>query len=205
MNGYGEASAVGLTAVTKLWGRTRVLDDVTHVFPAGTTTAIRGVSGSGKSTLLNLIAGYVTPDSGTVQTVGRTSYLLQAPLLFDNLRALDNLRIATGATGARHDDELIGHLRTVGLASREHQLVERMSGGERQRVLFAGILATDAEIVLIDEPTSSLDRATSIELAATANEIFTDRTLIIATHDDDFVARLDGARVVTLEKGKLHG
>jgi ABC-type multidrug transport system ATPase subunit len=200
------SSAVTFSGVTKAWNGRHVLDAVTYTFREGSTTAILGPSGSGKSTLLNLIAGYVAPDTGTVAAAGRVSYLLQESLLFDTLSAIQNVRVATGASRpGLPETDLAGYLRRVGLAGREHQGVDHLSGGERQRVQFAGLLASEADVILIDEPTASLDRATSRHLAATVGELFSDRTVITVTHDAEFVEHLPGARLLTLRNGCLDG
>ncbi len=196
--------SIALRRVSKMWNGRRTLDDITRTFHSGSTTVVLGPSGAGKSTLLNIIAGYVVPDAGAATVNGGVAYLLQQSLLFDNLSAEHNVRVAAGASRPTlTDEDIVRSLGAVGLAGLAHNPVDQLSGGERQRVQFAGLLASRAEIILMDEPTSSLDRATGGELAALIEEAFVGRTVVIVSHDVDFVERIGGARILTLSDGRL--
>lgn len=192
--------------------------------PAGSSVAIRGPSGAGKSTLLHALSGLVQPATGRIfwgdtdisrlSDAARTRFrrdhvglIFQDFLLFEELGGLDNAALAASfAPAARRMDlrqradawlERLG-LRQIGL-----RRVDSFSGGERQRIAVARAMSNDPAVILADEPTASLDRASADrlidDLAALPQEA--GRTLIAVTHDPALVARLD--RVLTMAEGRI--
>ncbi len=202
-------------------GLLRVLDGVDLEIAAGESVAILGPSGSGKSTLLALIAGLDRPDAGEVRIDGRAvqdlsedelallrrgtiGFVFQSFQLLGNMTARENVLLPlelleAGDAGARADEML----RLVGLAERSGHYPAQLSGGEQQRVALARAFAGRPPILLADEPTGNLDRATGervLEVLADLRRRF-GTTLVLVTHDAA-VAALAGRRLL-LSDGRL--
>ena len=142
-----------LTEVTKRYGGVTALDNLTLTVANGETTAVLGESGAGKTTLLRIIAG-LTSCEGEVSGAGRVSYVFQESKLLPNLTAEENLRFVLpksewGKTGETLD--------RVGLGGKQTRYPAQLSGGERQRVSLARALLFPHDVLLMDEPFSSLD------------------------------------------------
>jgi len=172
----------------------------------GERLAIMGPSGSGKTTILRGIAGLDPLASGMVQ-VGRVGLVFQLHHLFAHLSAAHNVWLAPvhvlkhpRVDAERRAHELLGML---GVGERASALPHQLSGGEAQRVAIARALAMDPPVLLMDEPTASLDPARRGELAATLRQLAAQgRTVVVSTHDSDFV-RSCADRVVILEAGRV--
>lgn len=194
-------SEVRLRAVSAGYGRHEVLDRVDLVVPEGTTTAVLGGSGSGKTTLLRVITGFLAPTSGEVIIGGRTvagpgvwvpperrgvGYVRQEGALFPHLSVAGNIAFGLSWPRRRHRDRVLELLDVVGLpAGVADRSPDQLSGGQQQRVALARALAPRPELVLLDEPFSSLDaglRATTREATARALRA-TGATALLVTHD----------------------
>ena len=172
----------------------------------GERVAIMGPSGSGKTTILRGIAGLDPLAAGAVD-VGRVGMVFQFHHLFAHLTAAHNVWLAPVHVlkHARADAERRAHelLAQLGVGERAAALPHELSGGEAQRVAIARALAVDPPVLLMDEPTASLDPARRGELAATLRELAAQgRTVVVSTHDDDF-ARACADRIVVLEAGRV--
>ncbi len=201
--------------------RLHVLRGVDLEIEAGESVAIVGPSGSGKSTLLALIAGLDRPDDGEVLIDGRPvqdlseddlallrrgtiGFVFQSFQLLANMTARENVLlplelIEASDAGARADELLA----LVGLSERSTHYPAQLSGGEQQRVALARAFATRPPILLADEPTGNLDRATGkrvLEVLGDLRRRF-GTTLVLVTHDTA-VAGLAG-RSLLLEEGQL--
>ena len=184
----------------------RVLRDISFSAARGERVVIMGASGSGKSTVLRAIAG-LEPFSGDVGVTGRVGIVFQFHHLFANMTALQNVWLAPvhvhREPHAQAEARARGLLDKVGVGSRADALPHQLSGGEAQRVAIARALAVNPHLLLMDEPTASLDPARRGELAATLRELSTEgTTLVIATHDVEF-ARQCEARVLVLDDGRI--
>ena len=194
-------SEVRLSAVSAGYGRHEVLDRVDLVVPEGTTTAVLGGSGSGKTTLLRVITGFLVPTSGEVVIGGRTvagpgvwvpperrgvGYVRQEGALFPHLSVAGNIAFGLSWPRRRHRDRVLELLDVVGLpAEVADRSPDQLSGGQQQRVALARALAPRPELVLLDEPFSSLDaglRAATREATARALRA-TGATALLVTHD----------------------
>jgi NitT/TauT family transport system ATP-binding protein len=198
--------AVRLNAVSKVVGRgaaaTMALSDVGMAVAPGEFVTVVGASGCGKSTLLSLVAGLEQPTSGTVTVGGSVTLMFQDATLLPWLTAAQNVALALRLRGVgrreRHERalELLDRVRLAGFAdARPHEL----SGGMRQRVALARVLAQDAAVVCMDEPLGSVDAMTR---AHAQNEIVrvwreTGLTILFVTHDVR-EAILLGDRVVAM-------
>jgi putative ABC transport system ATP-binding protein len=202
--------------------RVRALRGVSLSVIEGDFVAVTGPSGSGKSTLLHLLGGVDVPTSGTIvfldQDLERLSEEERARLrlhevglvfqrfhLLPMLTALENVELPMSAAGIgrterrRKAEALLDH---VGLADRLRHRPGELSGGQRQRVAIARALANDPSILLADEPTGELDRATSrgvLELFRDLNRQGT--TILVATHDLELAA--GAKRQVEVVDGKI--
>ncbi len=158
--------------------------------------AIQGVSGIGKTTLLNVIAGICNPDYGKIEINGRVltdteqqrhvpirerhiGYLFQDYQLFPHMTVLDNITFMTRLN--THIADLMKHLNIEHL---KHVYPERCSGGEKQRVALARALSMRPEILLLDEPFSSLDEGTRKESLDLVKQVFDEWhiPIIFVTH-----------------------
>ncbi|MDA8439221.1 MAG: ATP-binding cassette domain-containing protein [Propionibacterium sp.] len=187
----------------------------------GRTLAIIGPNGAGKSTLVGLVSGELRPDSGHVHGAGRpfadastflpvhrrrVGYLAQRPLLLPHLDVLDNVAFGPRARGAgRREarDRAREELREVGLADLARRRPIELSGGQAQRVALARALATDPDIVLLDEPMAALDVAAAASMRTLLARRVSGRTTLLVTHDAldlwtlaDDVAVVEQGRVV---------
>ena len=182
------------------------------------TTAIMGKSGSGKSTLLNLIAGFLTPDSGDIQW--QQDHLVPLPAdkrpittlfqqhnLFPHLNIKQNLALGISPTlklSGEQEQQLKESLDAVDMAGMENQSARTLSGGEQQRVALARCLLRQKPILLMDEPFSALDEATRDSMQALTRDTIKNNKLcaIIVTHNHDDAIALD-ASTYTLVNGRL--
>ena len=183
-----------------------VVQGVSFSANRGERLAIMGPSGSGKTTILRGIAGLDPLASGTMD-VGRVGLVFQFHHLFEHLSALHNVWLAPVHVlkQPRPEAERRAHelLELLGVGERASALPHELSGGEAQRVAIARALAMDPPVLLMDEPTASLDPARRGELAATLRQLASQgRTVVITTHDSDF-ARSCADRVVVLETGRV--
>jgi len=192
----------------------------------GESVAVMGASGSGKTTLLHLLAGILTPTSGSVtlatgrgpvgvhglDDAGRSrlrreelGFVFQQGLLLDELTALENVaaaRMLAGAPRAQAEAEAAQWLGALGLAGLEHRRLGALSGGQAQRVAIARAQVTGARLLFADEPTGALDSVTGGEvLDLLLDAVRQGRTLVVVTHDADIASRCD--RVVRLADGRI--
>ena len=204
--------------------KVRVLDGVDLTVAAGESVAIVGPSGSGKSTLLNLLGTLDTPDQGTLVIDGRNlsmmagdelakfrnqniGFVFQSHHLLPHLSVLENVLVPALAQAFQVGPEVLERagslLKRVGLEHREGQLPGRLSGGERQRVAVVRALINRPRLILADEPTGALDRASAAEVARLLTELNREQriTLVLVTHSDELAGRMD--RVLSREDGRL--
>ena len=176
------------------------------LFPSGEVIAVTGPSGAGKSTLLNLLAGFETPDAGTILIAGQDvtashparrpiSLVFQDNNLFAHLDIVTNigLGIDPAMKLSQTDQQSISAaLEKVGLAGFEKRMPATLSGGERQRVAFARALVRKRPVLLLDEPFAALDPALRTGMADLLLDMHreTGNTVVIVSHDPDEVRRI---------------
>ena len=198
-----------------------VLDDVDLTIPAGEMVAVLGPSGSGKSTLLALMAGLDRPTAGEVRIDGeplsglsedrlallrrhKIGFVFQSFQLLGHLTALDNVALPLELLGRpaprQRAAELLGR---VGLGERGHHYPVQLSGGEQQRVALARAFAARPPVLLADEPTGNLDRATGERVLAVLRELHDEAgtTSVLVTHDPEVAALAD--RRIYLRDGRV--
>lgn len=203
----------------------RVLDDLDLALDAGETAAIVGPSGCGKSTLLNLLGALDRPTSGSIKIGGRDistlteeqaatfrnhslGFIFQQQHLLPQLTVLENVlvpRLAGDWLESAADTEQRAHglLKTVGLTDRLDHLPWQLSGGEKLRAAVARALINQPKLILADEPTGSLDPASTDTIADLLLDLNRTQgvTLIVVTHNAALARRM--SKTFELRAGKL--
>jgi len=202
----GATGAIRLADVSKVFGRgtsaVRALDHISLEVAPGEFTCLIGASGCGKSTMLNLVADLDQPTAGQVSVSGRVAFMFQEPALFPWLTAAGNIDLALRARGAGRAERrqrVTELLATVNLTGFGDKRPHELSGGMRQRVALARVLAQDADVLLMDEPFGALDAMTRDLLHDELDRVCAGRqlTILFVTHNVQEAVRL-GDRVVVL-------
>ena len=192
------------------------LKNISITIPDGSFTVLVGASGSGKSTLLHCLAGLLTPTSGTVTDNGepvtapdpRRGVAFQRDVLFPWMTVADNIDFALAASQlAKRERHARIHelLDLVGLRDEVgKQRPAELSGGMRQRVSIARVLAGEPTVMLMDEPFAALDALTRLRMQDLLIDLWTrlNRTIVFVTHDIDEAIRL-GDTVSLLRDGEI--
>ena len=188
-----------LNSVSKIYGDKAALQDLTLDIEEGKITAVLGESGAGKTTLLNVIAGNL-PFAGSVEGAGKVSYLFQSPKLLPNLTVEGNLKFVLAKENHKN---IALMLRKVGLEGKEKAYPKELSGGERQRVAIARAFLFPHDVLLMDEPFSSLDLSLKRSLLMLTAELWREQreTVVFVTHDVHEAALL-AHRAVVLHGGR---
>lgn len=190
-----------------------VLDDISLDVNDGEFFTLVGPSGCGKSTLLNIIAGWTAPDAGGVdirpsRSDLRIGFVFQDPTLLDWRTVRGNLEFALRGLGvpkADHDERIRSALELVGLSDFADQYPPSLSGGMQQRVGFARAFCVEPDVLLMDEPFSSLDELTARTLRRKVLDIWHDNTFtgVLVTHDINEAVYLSDRVVVLSETPTL--
>jgi ABC-type multidrug transport system ATPase subunit len=205
-----DAPAIQLQDVSKSFGRFSALRKVTANFQSQRLYAVLGENGAGKSTLLRLVAGLSRPTQGSVLIFGqppaearaRVGYMAHASMLYDEMTAMENLRYFAALYGEVDDQRLRELLKLVGLDPDLDRRVGDYSQGMRQRASLARAIVHGPEVLLLDEPFSNLDPASSREIAALLAEMKTQKTILVVTHQAALIEKISD-EVVMLAAGSL--
>ena len=180
---------------------TNVLSDVNLEIEKGKIVAIVGPSGCGKSTILNLISGLIKPDSGKVTVNGKVGYMFQKDNLFKWRNVYKNITLGPEINHIKEDEKKIDEiLSKYGLLEFKCHYPFQLSGGMRQRVALIRTLILDPDILLLDEPFSSLDYQSKIIVQEDIYKIIKEskKTTILVTHDiSEAIAMADIVYVLT--------
>jgi spermidine/putrescine transport system ATP-binding protein len=209
---------LAVTGVAKSFGATQVLHDITVTIPDGQFVTLLGPSGCGKTTLLRIIAGFETPDRGSV-TLGTQDLLplpphkrpvntvFQSYALFPHLRVCDN--VAFGLRSRRVPEAEVATkvadiLEVVRIGQLAARYPHELSGGQRQRVALARALVNGPEVLLLDEPLSALDARlrhdVQVELKRIQKQYNT--TFVLVTHDQDEAIAVSD-RILIMNQGRI--
>ena len=196
------------------------LSDVSLAIETGDTVSVVGPNGGGKTTLLRLILGLLRPTRGVIRLFGRPPeearkrvgyvpqqvlYDPQFPMQVEDVVLMGRLGNRLAGPYSRRDRAAAAEaLGSVGLAGLEHRGFAALSGGQRQRVLIARALASEAELLLLDEPTSHVDRTAEEGLYALLGELSKKLTLAIASHDLGVVWSLTNKVICVNVTAKIH-
>jgi len=226
---HDSRTTVSFEDVSKSFGPKKVLSDVSFQVAAGKALCILGRSGTGKSGTLKLIIALLRPDAGKIwveqdditkfrkeedlsRVRRKMGFLFQDAALFDSITVYENLALPlarlTNKSQAEIDFLVDKVLRQVGLAANKKTMPSQLSGGMRKRAGLARALVLEPKILLVDEPSSGLDRITASEIDELLLQQKTERqtTLIVVTHDVHGARRV-GDRFAVLDQGRLisHG
>lgn len=198
------------------------LSDVSLHIDRGEFVAIVGASGSGKSTLMNILGLLDVPTSGQYWWDGedvtsldpnrqaemrnkKIGFVFQAFHLLPRTTALENVELPLLYSDRRSIKDLSRRaLDVVNLADRIHHRPSELSGGQQQRVAIARALVNEPDLLLADEPTGNLDRASALEIISVFQKLNrTGRTIVLITHDRE-IASFAG-RIVSFERGYMVG
>ncbi|HJE25903.1 MAG TPA: ATP-binding cassette domain-containing protein [Methylorubrum populi] len=185
-------------------GRT-ILDRLTAAIPARGVTALVGPNGAGKSVTLRIVDGLLRPDSGSVRLAsGRRAFVFQRPAL---VRASAAANLALGLAALKlsrreRAERVAAALERVGLSDRANDAATRFSGGEQQRLVLARAWAMRPDLLLLDEPTASLDPAATETIESLIAEMArAGTTVLLVSHNLGQVARL-AEEIVVLSAGR---
>jgi ABC-2 type transport system ATP-binding protein len=208
------SEAIIVRDVHKAYGETRAVDGVSFEVTEGEFFGILGPNGAGKTTILEIIEGLRRPDAGEVRLLGsspwprntglvpRIGVQLQASSFFERLTAREQIQTWASLYGvsAKRADVM---LEVVGLTDKASTRIEKLSGGQAQRLSIACALAHDPEVVFLDEPTSGLDPQARRNLWDVLRDINKQgRTVMLTTHYLD-EAELLCERVAIMDYGKV--
>ena len=210
--------------LSKAFGRTGVLHDVSFTVREGEFLSILGPSGCGKTTILRILIGLETPDSGTILKDGVDITALPAAkrgmgivfqnyALFENMSVLRNVEYALLKSVGTRDtvdkkaaaEKARQMLSLVGLADHLEKKPRQLSGGQQQRVAIARTLALNPDVILFDEPMSALDVDTRLSLRAELKALQQrfGTTMIYITHDQEEAFALSD-RIMVMDAGVIH-
>src|SRR5262245_28529407 len=202
--------------LTKYYGATRAVDDVSFTIARGELAALLGPNGSGKSTLLRMVPGYFSPTAGRVSVGGvdmggaplaarrRLGYLPEQVSLYPELTVRRTLafvaevRGVSGRPRRRAVDEVVER---CGLSEVAERRVGTLSKGFRQRVGLAQALVGDPDVLVLDEPTVGLDPVQTVEMRGLLRGL-TERTVLLSTHILSEASALC-SRIVIVDRGRL--
>jgi putative ABC transport system ATP-binding protein len=198
-----------------------IFDGLSLAIPPGDFAAVMGPSGSGKTTLLNLLGGIDRPDAGEIEIAGRridrlsegdlarwraanVGFVFQFYNLMPMLSAAQNVELPLLLTNLRakaRRERVATALKIVNLADRANHYPREMSGGQQQRVAIARAIVSDPKLLLCDEPTGDLDRASADEILSMLQLLNSDlgKTIVMVTHDP--AAAKYARRTLHLDKG----
>jgi ABC-type polar amino acid transport system ATPase subunit len=194
--------------LNKTYNERNVLKDLDLDLRQSEVISIVGPSGGGKSTLLKCIAGLERPSSGKISIRGRSGMVFQQFNLFQNLTVLENimlpLRLIVKLSKEQARSEALKLLKQLGLAMIVDQYPVQISGGQAQRAAIARTLALNPELILFDEPTSSLDPFLKKEVLELIQSIakLKRNAILLVTHELQFAEQISD-RVLELKAGNL--
>lgn len=208
--------------VTKKYGSTAALEDISFEVGEGEFVFLTGHSGAGKTTLIRLLLRETTPTSGKVLIEERDIknlklgqipfYRRKVGVIFQDFKLLsdrtvyENVKIATeidSRTTPEEEEKIKKALEEVGMTNRANLFPRQLSGGEVQRTVIARVLVQEPKIILADEPTGNLDPQTARQIVdLLENAVKDGATVLMATHNADIVDALKH-RVIHLKSGKI--
>ena len=208
--------------VTKTFGKTKALDDVSFEIEKGEFVFLTGPSGAGKTTVVKIILGELTPEKGKIIFQGHDMAKLKRKevpgirqkigVVFQDFKVLsertvrENVEVALAviAVSSKEWKERVNHvLKLVGLIRKAELFPAQLSGGELQRVSLARALAVDPKLILADEPTGNLDWETAENLMELFEKINKEgKTVVVATHHQGIIDKLK-KRVIMLKEGRV--
>jgi ABC-2 type transport system ATP-binding protein len=209
--GKEAGGGVVLSRLRKSYGRVRAVRSVDLVITPGETVALLGPNGAGKSTTIDMVLGLARPDSGYVSLFGRSPQaaaaagliggMLQTGSLVDYLSARELVTMIASLYPRPLEVDRV--LRLTGVEEFADRKTNRLSGGQTQRVRFAGVLAANPELLVLDEPTTAIDVEGRRQFWAAMREVAAEgKTVLFATH---YLEEADAYadRIVLMAQGQI--
>jgi spermidine/putrescine ABC transporter ATP-binding subunit len=212
------APAVTLEHVTKAFGDTLAVDDISFEIQPGEFFTMLGPSGCGKTTLLRIIAGFVSPSRGDISINGtrvtdtpahkrRTGMVFQSYALFPHMTIFENLAYGLRLRklhGGEIEARVTSALELIRLPGYEQRYPRELSGGQQQRIALARAIIINPDVLLLDEPLSNLDYKLRMAMRSEVKRIHKDTglTTVFVTHDQAEALTMSD-RIVVLSKGRI--
>ncbi|MGV0817256.1 iron ABC transporter ATP-binding protein [Martelella sp. AMO21009] len=213
---------IALSNISKSYGATRVLDDVTLTIPKGGLTSIVGPNGAGKSTLLAVVSRLMKADSGAVRVGGldiaetaddvlarklsimRQENHIAARLTVRDLVGFGRFPYSRGRLTAEDARRIDDALVFADLQELSDRFLDQLSGGQRQRAFFAMVLAQDTDYVLFDEPLNNLDVKHAVATMRLIRRMAHDfgKTVVLVVHDLNFASAYSD-RIIAMREGRI--
>ncbi len=213
--------------LSKSFGNKKVLKDINLQVQKGEIVSLLGLSGSGKSTILNLIAGFEEPDSGTIQYNNTqifddstfiapenrdVGFVFQNYALFPHINVENNICFGISDESKEYQSKVLYEmLDLMNLQDKSNMYPHQLSGGQQQRVAIARVLARGSELILFDEPFSSIDSTLKLKLIQQIKKILKshNKTAIFVTHCprealmlSDKIAYMEDGRIIQFDTPK---
>ncbi len=209
-------NVVSIKGLSKRFGRTQALNNVTFDVPANSIFGLLGPNGAGKTTLFSIVADFLKADAGTVEVLdidtqyisrlqGRLSILPQDAQFQRNVPILDQLvffRLLAGSSKQQAQDEVMQSFELVGLKSVAKRRVGSLSHGMVKRLGIAQAFLGNPEVILLDEPTAGLDPANARQIRDLIKQLQQQATIVVSSHNLDEVQELCD-HVAILNHGNL--
>ena len=202
------------TKVSKRFKEQLILDGVSLKVPAGQIVGISGHNGSGKSIFLRILCGLLRPNQGQVtvwgQTIGqeiefpsKTGIMIDGPGFINHLTGFRNLKLLAMIRDEIHDEQIRNTMKTVGLDPDNKLPVSKYSTGMRQRLGLAQALMEQPDLLILDEPTSGIDRVGTAEVQSLICRLATEgKTIVLTSHSAQELVDVCN-QVYELEQGRL--
>ncbi|MBZ5521727.1 MAG: ABC transporter ATP-binding protein [Acidobacteriia bacterium] len=206
-----DAAPVQAQHVSKIYGRTAALRDVSLALERGRFYVLRGENGAGKSTFMRMVAGLSAPTQGEIliygmpprQALDRLGYMAHAPLIYDELSGMENLRFFAQLYGIHSDEPLRKTLEMVGLDPALARRAGQYSQGMRQRLSLARAMFHAPSLLLLDEPFSNVDPESAGHIAQLlAGLRASGTTILLITHQLGLLAEI-ADEFLFLSSGRL--
>jgi ABC-2 type transport system ATP-binding protein len=201
---FSEQPVLRVEGLGKRYGRRQALHGVSFSAHAGELMAVIGPNGAGKTTLLSILAGVQQPSSGAVsRSPKEVGWVPQQPALYSKLSVVENLQLFARLEKVPDPRAVVSRmLSQTGLSDRSQERVERLSGGNRQRVNVALGLLASPPVILLDEPSSSLDPAQRERLWRFIGELAAKGTSVVFSTHMVVEAQRYARRVLVLDRGE---
>ncbi|HEX6307531.1 MAG TPA: ABC transporter ATP-binding protein [Longimicrobiales bacterium] len=208
--------AVRTDGLTRRYGDVTAVDGVSLRVGRGEVYALLGLNGAGKSTTMRLLLGMVRPSAGSAEVLGtrvsasasevwrRVGHLVESATAYPELAVRENVRVAALLHGVRDEGPIVRVIELLGLGEYERRRARTLSQGNLQRLALAMALVHEPELLLLDEPISSLDPAGVVEIRELLRNLARERgtTVIVSSHILSEVERL-ATRIGILHRGRL--
>jgi len=196
------------TGISKSYGKKLILDNIDFSLGQGESAVIIGRNGAGKSTFLSILAGFLTPDSGSVSKDHLTGFVPQKDTLFEDLTVKDNLRFWQSASKSKSNN-FVDMFNVLEYAKKE---IKSLSGGMKKSVAICCALAHNPDILIMDEPFAGLDIYYKAELLKKLETLKNmGKTIIYTSHSTDemlafenLIFLIKDCKLINIQKDDLH-